>query len=107
MVKNVEEKDFSLRLAMLRIKKNVSAREMSLAIGKNPNYINHIEIGKTTASLAGILNICDYFDIIPSEFFDIGNPNPEKLHAIIEDLKKLNDKQLNAIAILIEDIKKR
>lgn len=102
----MEEKDFSLRLAILRTKKNVSAREMSLAIGQNPNYINHIESGKTTPSLAGILYICDYLGITPSEFFDIDNPNPEKIQAIIGDLKKLNDKQLDAVAILVKDIVK-
>ncbi len=102
----MEEKDFSLRLAILRTKKNVSAREMSLAIGQNPNYINHIETGKTTPSLAGILYICDYLGITPSEFFDMDNPNPEKIQAIIRDLKKLNDNQLDAVAILVKDIVK-
>lgn len=103
----MEEKDFSLRLAILRTKKNVSAREMSLAIGQNPNYINHIETGKTTPSLAGILYICDYLGITPSEFFDIDNPNPEKIQAIIRDLKKLNDNQLDAVATLVKDIVKK
>ena len=103
----MEEKDFSLRLAILRTKKNVSAREMSLAIGQNPNYINHIETGKTTPSLAGILYICDYLDITPSEFFDMDNPNPEKIQAIIRDLKKLNDNQLDAVATLVKDIVKK
>ena len=103
----MEEKDFSLRLAVLRNKKSVSAREMSLAIGQNPNYINHIETGKTTPSLAGILYICEYLGISPSEFFDIDNPNPEKIQAIIEDLKRLSDKQLDAVAVLVKDIAKK
>ena len=103
----MEEKDFSLRLAVLRNKKSVSAREMSLAIGQNPNYINHIETGKTTPSLAGILYICEYLGITPSEFFDIDNPNPEKIQAIIEDLKRLSDKQLDAVAVLVKDIAKK
>ncbi len=100
----MEEKDFALRLSMLRTKKNVSAREMSLAIGQNPNYINHIETGKATPSLSGILYICEYLGITPSEFFDSENPNPEKLELIIQDLKKLNDKQLDTISTLIKDI---
>lgn len=103
----MEEKDFSIRLAVLRNKKSVSAREMSLAIGQNPNYINHIETGKTTPSLAGILYICEYLGITPSEFFDIDNPNPEKIQAIIEDLKRLSDKQLDAVAVLVKDIAKK
>ena len=42
----MEEKDFALRLAQLRTKKGVSQREMSLAIGQNVNYINHIHEGE-------------------------------------------------------------
>jgi len=97
----MEEKDFALRLATLRTKKGVSARDMSLSIGQNPGYINNIESGKSSPSLAGIFYICEYLGITPSEFFDIDVENPEKLKGIIEDLKKLNDKQLDTIATLI------
>lgn len=100
----MEEKDFALRLATLRIKKGVSARDMSLSIGQNPGYINNIESGKSSPSLAGIFYICEYLGITPSEFFDIDVENPEKLKGIIEDLKKLNDKQLDTIATLVKDL---
>ena len=100
----MEEKDFALRLATLRTKKGVSARDMSLSIGQNPGYINNIESGKSSPSLAGIFYICEYLGITPSEFFDIDVENPEKLKGIIEDLKKLNDKQLDTIATLIKDL---
>ena len=67
----MDEKDFALRLAQLREKKNVSAREMSLAIGQNPGYINNIESGKSLPSLVGIFYICDYLGVSVSEFFDL------------------------------------
>ena len=50
----MDEKDFSLRLAQLREKKGVSARDMSLSMGQNPGYINNIESGKSMPSLSGI-----------------------------------------------------
>lgn len=100
----MEEKDFALRLATLRTKKGVSARDMSLSIGQNPGYINNIESGKSSPSLAGIFYICEYLGITPSEFFDIDVENPEKLKGIIEDLKKLKDKQLDTIATLVKDL---
>ena len=100
----MDEKDFALRLATLRTKKNVSAREMSLAIGQNQGYINHIETGQGTPSLAGIFYICEYLGITPSEFFDTENKNPEKLKELIKDLKKLNDKQLDIISALVKDL---
>lgn len=102
----MEEKDFALRLAMLRTKKNVSAREMSLAIGQNQGYINHIETGQGTPSLAGILYICEYLGITPSQFFDFDSPNPEKINNITECLKKLDDEQLDIVENLVKNLAK-
>ncbi len=102
----MDEKDFSLRLAQLREKKGVSARDMSLSMGQNPGYINNIESGKSMPSLTGIFYICDYLGITPSEFFDMEVQNPTKLNEIIENLKRLDDRQLDTIAMLIKDIVK-
>ena len=101
----MEEKDFALRLSALRNQKNVSAREMSLAIGQNQNYINHIENGSATPSLAGLFYICEYLGITPSEFFDFENTNPTKLQEIIKKLKSLNNDQLKLIETMIDNMK--
>lgn len=103
----MDEKDFALRLAQLREKKNVSAREMSLAIGQNAGYINNIESGKSLPSLPGIFYICDYLGISVGELFDLEAKNPTKLDAIIKDLKKLDDQQLDTIANLIKGLIKK
>ena len=100
----MDEKDFALRLATLRTKKGVSARDMSLSMGQNPGYINNIESGKSMPSLTGIFYICDYLNITPSELFDEEVENPEKLKGIIKDLRKLNDKQLDTISALVKDL---
>mgnify|MGYP004500454303 FL=1 len=100
----MNEKAFALRLATLRTKKNVSAREMSLAIGQNPGYINHIETGQGTPSLAGIFYICEYLGITPGEFFDFENKNPAKLNRINEYMKKLNDEQLELVEKLVKNL---
>ncbi len=103
----MEEKDFALRLAQLREKKGVSARDMSLSIGQNPGYINNIESGKSLPSLSGILYICEYLGMTPSEFFDLESRNPTKIDAIVKDLKRLDDKQLDTIASLVNDLIRR
>ena len=100
----MDEKDFAIRLARLREKKGVSARDMSLSIGQNPGYINNIESGKSKPSLEGIFYICEYLGVTPSEFFDMESSNPSKLDAIIAYMKKLNDKQLDTIAALVKDL---
>ncbi len=103
----MDEKDFALRLAKLRVQKRVSAREMSLSIGQNAGYINNIETGKSMPSLAGIFYICQYLGVSPAEFFDISSANPSKLTAIVDDMKKLNDTQLDTIASLVKDLIKK
>ena len=104
MVIVMDEKDISLRIATLRTKKKVSAREMSLAIGQNPNYINHIETGNACPSLSGMLYICEYLGISMSEFFDFDSTNPTKFNKINEYLKKLNDEQLDMVENLVKSL---
>lgn len=48
---------FCRRLAELRIKKGVSARDMSLSIGQSAGYINNIENGKNFPSMMGFFYI--------------------------------------------------
>lgn len=100
----MDEKDFILRLARLREKKGVSARDMSLSIGQNPGYINNIEAGKSLPSLTGIFYICTYLGVTPSEFFDTEVKNPSKVDEITNDLKKLDDKQLETISTLVKEL---
>lgn len=103
----MNEKDFAMRLAMLRRKKKVSAREMSLAIGQNPNYVNHIETGGASASLSGIFYICEYLGVTPSEFFDLNLSNPARLNRINHFLKKLDDDELEIIEKLVMNFYKK
>ena len=98
------EKDFSLRLAQLRNKAGVSARDMSLSMGQNPGYINNIESGKSMPSLTGIFYICEYLNITPSEFFDLSSENPNHLRSLMDDLKKLSDRQLENVAAIVKDM---
>ena len=63
------ERRFSDRLRFLRNKKQISAREMSIALGQNVNYVNLIENGKRTPSLRGFFSMCDYLGTPPEIFF--------------------------------------
>ena len=89
--------DFPQRISTLRTAKNVSAREMSLAIGQNPGYIQNIESGKALPSMRVFFYICEYLKISPSAFFDTDNKTPGKLQEVITDLKPLDEKQLEII----------
>ncbi len=103
----MNEKDFAMRLSRLREKKGVSARDMSLSIGQNPGYINNIETGKSKPSIEGFFYICEYLGVTPCEFFDTASSDPSKIDAIVQDMKKLSDEQLDTIATLVRGLIKK
>ncbi len=88
---------FADRMASLRMKRSVSAREMSLTIGQNESYINRIENKQTFPSMQAFFYICEYFQITPKGFFNSDNPNPAKINDIINILYTLDDEQLEII----------
>ncbi len=100
----MDEAFFANRLSCLRMKKNVSAREMSLAIGQNESYINRIENGIAYPSMQGFFYICEYLGVSPAEFFDEGNENPAKLQAVISRLSKLSSKQLDIVLAVVNGL---
>lgn len=101
------KEQFSDRLCQLRLKKGVSARDMSLSIGQNPGYINNIETGKSLPSMMGFFYICDYLNITPMEFFNFDSSYPKELGAICNDLNRLTDSQFKNIKEIVEDLVKR
>ena len=98
------EKFFAERLSSLRQQKNVSAREMSLALGQNDSYINRIENGKAFPSMLVFFYICEYLNITPQEFWDCKNDAPKKISEISNSLKKFNSDQLEALSNLINKV---
>ena len=101
------EDEFPLRLAQLRNKKGVSARDMSLSIEQNHAYINNIESGKALPSMTIFFYICEYLNITPADFFDTNSKNPVKLKNLIEDLKHLDDRQLESISEIVKGLVKQ
>jgi len=95
---------FVERLTSLRNQKNVSAREMSLALGQNGSYINRIENKQALPSMQAFFYICEYLDISPKDFFDEDNPSPLKINQIIEESKKLDNTQLDTVMAVIKGL---
>lgn len=92
------------RLTSLRNQKNVSAREMSLALGQNESYINRIENRLTFPSMQVFFYICEYFQITPQEFFDEKNPAPGKINQISKEIKNLDDFQLDTVMAVVKGL---
>lgn len=88
------------RITQLRLKKGVSEYQMSYDLGHSRSYVYNISSGKSLPPMAEFLQICNYFDITPSQFFDESEENPALLQTAIEELRKLNDDDLMLIKSL-------
>lgn len=100
------EKWFPQRLTQLRMQRGVSARDMSLSIGQNTGYINSIESGKNYPTMKNFFYICEYLHITPKEFFEDGTANPETIRKMVENLKKLDSEQVDALSKIVEGLAK-
>ena len=90
------------KVMQLRLKKGVSANDMSISIGQNRNYINRIENRRHLPSIPGLFYICEYFQISFAEFFSEKEHQSTLLAETIELIKALDE---NSIAIINSIIK--
>lgn len=99
----ITKENFGARLSELRVGGGQnSAREMSLALGQNPSYINRIENGKALPSMQGFFSICEYLKITPAEFFNDEVEQPGEIRALVEKLQKLPQEQLRLVEQITE-----
>lgn len=90
------------RINELRMKKNISEYQLSLDLGRSQGYIQSITSGRNLPSLSALLDICAYFNLTPSEFFDPTINNPSLVKNITEDLKKLSDSDLLLLSTVLK-----
>ena len=96
---------FHKRLAELRTRADVSARDMSLTLGQSESYISNIENGHNLPSMSTFFYICDYLKVTPKEFFDLESRAPDRLSEITAKLKRLNPDQMALVSKLIDQMK--
>lgn len=89
------------RITELRMKKDISEYQMSLDLGQSRNYIQGISSGKSLPSMAQFLNICEYFDITPMQFFDSDTLYPQLIRKALDDMRPLSYDDLILLLNLI------
>ncbi|MBE6878793.1 MAG: helix-turn-helix transcriptional regulator [Ruminococcaceae bacterium] len=82
------------RITQLRLKKGVSEYQMSYDLGHSRGYVYNISSGKALPPLKEFFAICDYFEIIPNQFFDVDSQNPELIQKAIDGMNKLDENDL-------------
>lgn len=98
---------FAERVSALRTARNVSAREMSLAIGQNESYINRIENKQAFPSMQAFFYMCEYFQITPADFFDSKMTYPSKINDILKALFSLDNEQLDIVLAVANGLAKK
>lgn len=100
-------KDIRERITKLRLERNLSEMKMSLELGHSESYINHIASGRASPSLQGILNICEYLEIEPSELFEDRVPRPveRELRKVMADLSEEDLEHLLYIAKQLAELR--
>ena len=79
------------------MKKGISEYQLSTEIGKSKSYIQSITSKRAEPSLEAISDICNYFDISISDFFDEDMDANVLCHGIARKLSFLNDEQIDVI----------
>lgn len=92
------------RITDLRLLRNLSEYKLSIALGHSKGYIQSIASGHSMPSLESFLEICDYFNITPYEFFnDQLTLERPQIQQILYYLQQLPDHDLE----MIKDIARR
>ncbi len=96
------KKNFADTLRNYRNKRQISAREMSLSLGQNVNYINYIENGRHLPSMHGFFLICEYLGVEPCDFFILHKKSAEKPDENEAVFRTLSKSQKEAVVSMIK-----
>lgn len=97
----MEKKFIGDRITELRIKKNVSEYQMSLDLGKNKSYIQSISSGRSLPTMENFLEICEYLEVTPCQFFDTALHNLPLYEKAADLLKQLDDEDMIAVISIL------
>ena len=89
------------RITELRLKSGISEYLLSLDLGQNRSYIQAISSGRALPSMKQFLNICEYFEITPLQFFDTSESNPQLVKKALDGIRTLSDDDLIMLLGLI------
>ena len=103
----MEKKFIGDRITELRIKKNVSEYQMSLDLGKNKSYIQSISSGRSLPTMENFLEICEYLEVTPCQFFDTALHNLPLYEKAADLLKQLDDEDMIAVISILHRLAAR
>ena len=92
--KDLELEQIALRISVLRLKNDVSARRMSRELSFSAGYMSKIESQKFMPSMDSLVRIIDYLGVTPQEFFNFNVEEPGLICEINNMLRTLDRESL-------------
>ncbi|MDY3017016.1 MAG: helix-turn-helix transcriptional regulator [Blautia sp.] len=89
------------RINQLRKEKGISEYQLSINLGHCKGYIQSITSGRALPSMEAFLEICNYFNITPSEFLDPAIEDNTLYNQLIYQIKLLSHDDLVLLSSII------
>ena len=89
------------RITQLRLRKGVSEYQMSLDLGKNKSYIQSLTSGRSLPTMQSFLDICDYLEVTPQQFFDSELHNLPLIDKATDLMKQLDVEDMLALISML------
>lgn len=102
----MDKNDIIAKISQLRTKAGLSARDLSLRIGKNSAYISRLESKNDSfePSVSALLEIIEACGSTPLEFFYYNTYTYEKDKQIINLLEKAKPEVKDAVIKILENL---
>ena len=102
----MDKNDIIAKISQLRTKAGLSARDLSLRIGKNSAYISRLESKNASfePSVSALLEIIEACGSTPLEFFYYNSYTYEKDRQIINLLEKAKPEVKDAVIKILENL---
>ena len=93
------------RISMLLKERNMSEYELSMNLAKSKGYIQSITSGRALPSMQLLLNICDSFNITPSQFFNDDKSASLEYLELCNNIKGLSPADIKLLNELVKRLK--
>ena len=94
------------RIAQLRMHQGVSENQMSRELGHSAAYLSNLSTQQKLPSYRSLAEICDYFDITLSQFFDEDCEYPVEVSELLKEAKKARPETLRAVLYVLKNLNK-
>ena len=104
-MRKIDYQEIINRIGFFRNKANLSMRETSARLAKNPQFMKTIENKSVELKVSTLLEFCDVVDITVQDFFYLGEQYNKEDKEVLELFNNLSDSNKQTILELMKNLK--